>query len=86
MTKTILEAPYYIYRTIYPKTLLQLLRPLYHGPPLPVIPGTAPTPLPESAFGLGILATAVCLGVSIWDLPKQRGTLFWGPYHKDPTI
>ena len=21
-----------------------------------------------------------------WEFPKIRGTLFWGPYHKDPTI
>ena len=23
---------------------------------------------------------------SLWDFPKVRGTLFWGPYNKDPTI
>ena len=23
---------------------------------------------------------------AIWDFPKTRGTLFWGPYNKDPTI
>ena len=22
----------------------------------------------------------------IWEFPKIRGTLFWGPYNKDPTI
>ena len=22
----------------------------------------------------------------IWEFPKIRGTLFWGPYHKHPTI
>ena len=22
---------------------------------------------------------------SKWDFPKVRGTLFWGPYNKDPT-
>ena len=22
----------------------------------------------------------------IWDFPKFGGTLFWGPYNKDPTI
>ena len=22
----------------------------------------------------------------IWDFPRIRGTLFWGPYNKDPTI
>ena len=21
-----------------------------------------------------------------WEFPKMRGTLFWGPYNKDPTI
>ena len=21
-----------------------------------------------------------------WELPKIRGTLFWGPHNKDPTI
>ena len=21
-----------------------------------------------------------------WDFPKIRGTFFWGPYNKDPTI
>ena len=24
--------------------------------------------------------------VLIWEFPKIRGTLFWGPYNKDPTI
>ena len=23
---------------------------------------------------------------SMWEFPKIRGTLFWGPYNKDPTI
>ena len=22
----------------------------------------------------------------MWEFPKIRGTLFWGPYNKDPTI
>ena len=22
----------------------------------------------------------------VWEFPKIRATLFWGPYHKDPTI
>ena len=25
-------------------------------------------------------------GVRIWEFPKIRGTLFWAPYNKDPTI
>ena len=24
--------------------------------------------------------------LGIWGFPKIRGTLFWGPYNKDPTI
>ena len=24
--------------------------------------------------------------IIIWEFPKIRGTLFWGPYNKDPTI
>ena len=27
----------------------------------------------------------VC-GRVVWEFPKIRGTLFWGPYNKDPTI
>ena len=27
-----------------------------------------------------------CFGFTIWEFPKIRGTLFWGPYNKDPTI
>ena len=23
---------------------------------------------------------------SIWEFPKIRGTIFWGPYNKDPTF
>ena len=23
---------------------------------------------------------------TIWEFPKIRATLFWGPYNKDPTI
>ena len=29
-----------------------------------------------SVWGLGF----------VWEFPKSRGTLFWGPYNKDPTI
>ena len=25
-------------------------------------------------------------GVVNWEFPQIRGTLFWGPYNKDPTI
>ena len=26
------------------------------------------------------------LGSEIWEFPNIRGTVFWGPYKKDPTI
>ena len=29
---------------------------------------------------------ADCRLCGMWELPKIRGTLFWGPYNKDPTI
>ena len=25
-------------------------------------------------------------GAPVWEFRKIRGTLFWGPYNKDPTI
>ena len=25
-------------------------------------------------------------GFGIWEFPKIRGALFWGPWHQDPTI
>ena len=28
----------------------------------------------------------VCEYPAIWEFPKMRGTLFWGPYNQDPTI
>ena len=24
--------------------------------------------------------------IPLWEFPKIRGTFFWGPYNKDPTI
>ena len=26
------------------------------------------------------------VGFTIWEFPKIRGTLFWGPCYRDPTI
>ena len=26
------------------------------------------------------------IGFRVWEFPKIRGTLCWGPYSKDPTI
>ena len=30
--------------------------------------------------------TMPAVALVIWDFPKIRGTLFWSPYNKDPTI
>ena len=35
-----------------------------------------------SSFGF----TALGAPTLIWEFPKIGGTLFWGPYNKDPTI
>ena len=42
---------------------------------------------PDSSEGLCSLG-ALWLSPSgaTWEFPKLRGTLFWGPYNKDPTI
>ena len=34
----------------------------------------------------GPLVHAGILGLGIWEFPELGGTLFWGPYNKDPTI
>ena len=37
----------------------------------------------------GALRESTCLLQPLnpkWEFPKIRGTLFWGPYNKDPTI
>ena len=31
-------------------------------------------------------AASPCFARLIKEFPKMRGTLFWGPYNKDPTI
>ena len=35
---------------------------------------------------LGDLGFWVVRLFAVWELPKIRGTLFWGPYNKDSTI
>ena len=44
----------------------------------------------EGSTGLGFRAPGArgrVQGFSgVWEFPKIRGTLFWGPYDKDPTI
>ena len=38
-----------------------------------------------SGLGLGISGFLIRV-VYTWEFPKIRGTLFWGPYNKDPII
>ena len=44
----------------------------------------------DERLGLGLTGwmSAACFleFKSIWGFPKIRGTLFWGPYNKDPII
>ena len=45
----------------------------------------------DERLGLGLTGwmSAACFlefKKSIWGVPKIRGTLFWGPYNKDPII
>ena len=37
---------------------------------------------------MGIMGIFLVMGIAgfIWEFPKIRGALFWGPYDKDPTI
>ena len=35
---------------------------------------------------LGLLSAVHVVVVAVWGFPKIRGTLFWGPHNKDPTI
>ena len=39
-----------------------------------------------TVWGLGSTFSGLGLGFGIWGFPTIRGTLFWGPYNKDPTI
>ena len=39
---------------------------------------------PPAALDLG--PKELVLWIRIWEFPKIRGTLFGGPYNKDPTI
>ena len=51
-------------------------------------------PKTESELQVGFLCAFHCKASAInallsflcWGFPKIRGTLFWGPYHEDPTI
>ena len=36
--------------------------------------------------GLMVLHFQLYLTPSIWEFPKIRGALSWGPYNKDPAI
>ena len=58
------------------------------APPPPPPPLSPPPPgirIAGIALMESLLALFGSLG-SIWEFPKRRGTLFWGPYNRDPTI
>ena len=42
--------------------------------------------LPEHDESPSSIDSNCCYFGEIWDFPKNTGTLFWGPYGKDPTI
>ena len=45
------------------------------------------TATPSLGFRVNVASLVVGLRLRlIWEFPKIRGTLFWGPYHKDPTV
>ena len=63
----------------------------YRSPPLKTTlqalsawPGT--TSIVGSSRGLKSFELGFRAKVSNWEFPKVRGTLFGGPYNKDPTI
>ena len=76
----------------------QTLRSWHSGPPSTLLDPGVPGALAHAARlaeGLGqsrFLVIPVSLSVplgqclNIWEFPKIRGTLIWGPYNKDPTI
>ena len=43
----------------------------------------------QNALSFSLLKTTVRLLIErlgIWEFPKIRGTLFWGPYNRNPAI
>ena len=75
---------------------------LYHQPNIsssqnPLNPGAGPGVCGGPGQGSGArrtllqhevarLPVVLVTGKAMWEFPKIRGTLFWGPYNKDPTI
>ena len=43
-------------------------------------------PLDEEHLDRQNRSCAALVGGNMWEFPKIRGTLFWGPYKKDPTV
>ena len=56
----------------------------YSIPPSPILIIKAPTVNPKK-LETGIRPKSAGIPY-IWEFPKIRGTLFWGPYNKDPII
>ena len=42
--------------------------------------------LQASAIGRSPTPRTPCRNSPVWEFPKIRSTLFWGPFNKDPTI
>ena len=78
VTHTVLGFPYYNFGKVYPQALLQLLRPLQytHYCCLGEV-GWMEIRAPGLRFCFFLWGRA--LGFRIWEFPKVRGTLFWGP-------
>ena len=53
---------------------------------LPNSGGTQEAARGDYPFEFMILTTVTIGVLRIWEFPKLGGTLFWGPYNKDPTI
>ena len=47
---------------------------------------SAATPLPKEQLSRQGADPLLQGSVSLWEFPQVRGTLFWGPYNKDPTM
>ena len=72
-----LKGFYYFYYYYYSLLLLLLVSRFYVGRRYPNYHGDRlENPKKKPWF----------IQISIWEFPKMRGTLFWGPYKKDPTM
>ena len=81
ITYTILGVPENNVSIIYTKTLFKNIK-------APICTSSTPTSLRVLSEGIAYGPARRSHGVSsesLWEFPKIRGTLFWGPDNKDPT-